>query len=299
MIKNHYGYNYLAKRCILSALALGYLSYIAITKTSVNILYCIEVHDSVDFEDDSTTRYWAVDTALKCYKGPHTVLASVFGWPVLVLFSLGFPVLVACVLIMKRSKEGVQSPLLFETAGFLYRSYNPRYIFWESVILLRKAVLAVVVVFAYPLGGNLQGILAVCVLMIALYFHIICSPYRSEFDQLNKLEGLSLLISSLTFVSGLFFNDDRTSSEVRALISVCLILANVGIFLYFLFVFLVTGAQYLRAVLEAEEVDYNQNGGPLYVYKIYLKTRMEKHLEYVARQLWSYQQNQNCSTSEI
>lgn len=77
MIRKKKGYRYLAKRCLLSVLVVSYLSYIAVTRTSVNTLYCVRVHDSVDLQNDSTTKYWAVDTSLKCYDGSHTLLASV------------------------------------------------------------------------------------------------------------------------------------------------------------------------------------------------------------------------------
>eukprot|EP00210_Caulerpa_lentillifera_P004180 g3986.t1 len=265
-------------RCSLSAMVVSYLSYIAITKTSVNILYCVRVHDSWELDDDSTTLYWAADTVLKCYKGTHTILASVFGWPVLILFSFGFPAFVAYILIRERTPEGIDSPWLFETTGFLYRSYDPKFIFWESMILLRKALLAVIVVFAYPLGGNLQGLLAVCVLTIALYFQTLCRPYRLEFALLNQLEGLSLLISSLTFVSGLFFNDHRTSEAARAAITVFLILANVGTFTYFMFSFIVAGTKYLKVVLDNEGTPYDENVGSINIIKTYLKSRIEVHL---------------------
>jgi len=301
MIRKKKGYGYLAKRCLLSVLVVSYLSYIAVTKTAVNALYCIDVHDSVDFENDSTTKYWAVDTALKCYDGPHTVLASVCGWPVLVLFSLGFPLVVACVLFTKRNKDGIQSPWLFEIAGFLYRSYDKKFIYWESVILLRKAALSVIVVFAYPLGGNLQGILAVCVLMTALYLHLLCSPYRSELEALNRLEGLSLFISSLTFVSGLFFNDEHTSSASRTTVGAFIVLANVLVFIYFAARFFVASATYLGIFLENEGVDFDKDGTAFHILKTFLKNRFEARLEPVLKCLcaFAYKNNEESNSDEV
>ena len=68
--------DYLIKRCILSFMAVSYLSYIALTKTAVNVLSCVDVYDSAKLGDDSTTAYWAVDTSLECYEGSHAVLVS-------------------------------------------------------------------------------------------------------------------------------------------------------------------------------------------------------------------------------
>ena len=80
--------------------------------------------------------------------------------------------------------------------------------------MVRKAILAVVVVFSYRLGANIQAVLASFVLIMALYFQMNCRPYRKEFDSLNDTESLSILLSSLTFVSSIFFTDDRVSHGV-------------------------------------------------------------------------------------
>lgn len=219
----------------------------------------------------------------------------------LALFSLGFPIVVACVLITKRSKDRVQHSLLDETVGFLYRAYHIKFIYWESIILLRKAALAVIVVFAYPLGGNLQGILAVCVLMTALYLHLLCSPYRSDLEALHRLEGLSLFISSLTFVSGLFFNDEHTSSESRATVGAFIVFANVLVFIYFVVRFFVASATYLGIFLENEGVDFDKDGTAYHIVTTFLKNRFEAHLEPVLKYLcaFTYMNNEDSTSDEV
>ena len=269
--------DYLIKRCILSFVAVSYLSYIALTKTVVNVLSCVDVHDSADLMDDGVTAYWAMDTSLECYKGSHAVLAGLVGWPTLIVFSFGFPISVAAVLLNERNKHGMKSEWIFESMGFMYRSYSGKYVFWESVIMLRKAVLAAVVVFSYSLGGNLQGILGVCVLVIALYFQTVCSPFRPEFDDLNKYEGLSLVVSALTFQSGLFFNDDRTSDEAQVLITVLLVIVNLAVFLFFLAMFWKTGAECLKTLMDAEGTTYNPDKGPFYIIKTYASSRFKEY----------------------
>ena len=277
--------DYLIKRCALSFMAVSYLSYIALTRVAVNVLACVDVYDSATLDDDSTTAYWAVDTSLECYKGSHTVLAVLIGWPMLLLFSVGFPVAFASVLISQRSKGGLKGELLFEAAGFMYRAYSGDYVFWESIIMLRKAVLAIVVVFSYSLGGNLQGVLAVFVLTAALYFQAVCRPFRSEFEDLNKYEGLSLLTSASTFLSGLIFNDDRTSNLVRILLTVVVGLANGGLYLFLLAMFWKTGADCLRTVMDAEGIEYNSDKGALHVVRQYVSVRLTECQNRVAARI--------------
>lgn len=43
--------------------------------------------------------------------------------------------------------------------GFVYRGYVEQFIYWEVIIIIRKALVQVVVVFAYPLRENLQVII--------------------------------------------------------------------------------------------------------------------------------------------
>ena len=66
----------LLKKCILSALIVFYISYISISKTLVNVLNCVEVHDSAVAGIDQTTDYWVLDTDVVCHKGSHAILAG-------------------------------------------------------------------------------------------------------------------------------------------------------------------------------------------------------------------------------
>ena len=273
--------SYLTKRCVLSFMAVSYLSYIAITKTAVNVLSCVAVYDSLLVGSDTTTKYWQVDTSLQCYRGTHAMLAGLVGWPVLIAFSIGFPVFTAALLMAERHRHDMESEWLFEATGFMYRAYKKKYVYWESAIMLRKAVLALVVVFSYALGANLQGILGVCVLMLALYFHIVCQPFRSEFAELNEYEGLSLLVCALTFVSGLCFNDERTIGWIRVSFTVSLVLVNVGIILFFAIAFFRAGCEYLRIALEAEGIDYDAEKGSLHVVRVYVHSRLQPVRHYL------------------
>ena len=264
---------YFAKRALLSFLAVAYLTYVSITKTAVNTLHCIRVHDSVD-NDDHTAKYWALDTSLKCYEGSHAVLAATAGWPVLVVFSFGLPAFLAYVLIRQRSQEPGQNPWLADATGFLYRAYKERFIFWESIVMLRKAVLTVVVAFSYPLGTNIQGILAVCILTFAYYVHGACQPFDEPYGFLNAFETASLVVSQLTFASGLFFNDDRTSEAVKILLTLLLSMAICGFFLVLFYAFVKSAEVYLKAVLEDQGMGDIQDWSAFRVLRAFLSTRV-------------------------
>ena len=266
---------YFAKTAMLSTLALVYLTYVSVTKTAVDTLHCIEAHDSVDLSDDHTSRYWALDTSLKCYEGSHAVLVGTIGVPVLIFFSFALPIALACALSKMRCSHCDDGLSWFSDASsFLYRAYKRSFVFWESVIMYRKAILTIIVGFAYPLGPNLQGIIAVCTLAIAIYIQLLCQPYKHNFNSLNSYEAASLVISCLTFASGLFFNDERTSDGVRLLLTV-LISSGVCSFLSFLIYKLLSWAGvFVKASLVDEGIEEANQWGTYRSMKVYIFTNL-------------------------
>ena len=278
-VKRGEPWTHLLKKIILTTIAVLYISYISLTKTFVGILDCVEVYDSIDSEFDVTSNYWSTDTKIECYKGPHALLAFLLAWPLLILFSFGFPLITACV-IVKNVEEDYERGWIYETCGFLYRSYKKNYVFWESVIMLRKAVLAVIVVFSYPLGANLQQVLAGLLFTFVLYLQMLCCPYRPEFDSLNKMESLSILVSAMTFGSSMFFGDEHVSSNVRIVITVGIAFFNIALFVFFFVVFVIYAANYLRTVLDEEGVPYKPDGGAHHILWVcfyhYLVERLRK-----------------------
>ena len=260
---------YLLKKSLLSAIAVLYVSYISLTRILTNILNCVDAYVTQEAELHRSRR-WIEDTTVHCYHQSHALLACAVGYPFLVILSLGFPITFACVFVC-HAKENANSGWIFETAGFMYRAYSPSLVFWESIIMLRKAVLAIIVVFAYPLGGNLQGILGTFVLVLALYFQTVFSPYRSEFDVLNKIEGLSLLVSLVTFVSSLFFNDDNVPTGVRTATTVGVLLCNLALLLFFCALFTLFFVDCLKYNLQVAGVEYNPDGGIPHLLWVYCR----------------------------
>ena len=230
----------------MSFCVVSYLGYISLTSTSIHILTCLEVHDSLEIMNDSTTAYWAADTNIQCHEGSHAVLKHVLGWPLLVVFSFGFPVAILYITYFadrQRRNQGDRREIL----GFLYQTYKERYCYWESVVLLRKAALAVVVMLAHPLGPSLQVMFSAFVFTVALYLQTVCRPFgedengqngqRDELDRLNDLESTSLLVTLLTFVSSLCFNGENVSSGIRLSVSLVILALNLVFFSYLVVIF--------------------------------------------------------------
>ncbi len=58
------------------------------------------------------------------------------------------------------------------------RSYEDKYYFWESVIMARKFVLVVVVVFLVNVGTDMQLLVSLGTILLAVLAQMLCHPFR-------------------------------------------------------------------------------------------------------------------------
>ncbi|GMH37409.1 hypothetical protein BSKO_05282 [Bryopsis sp. KO-2023] len=222
--KNGKSFKYFVSRAIISALCILFFTYALITKDLMRSVNCIPV----DSDDDSgqlyheyaiaRDKYWGEDTSLTCFEGTHGFLVFALGLPGLALISFGAPVYLAY--FLNKNKARLNDRDFLNTYGFAYQAYKEKNVYWDAVIMARKGLIGAVVVFAYPLGGNLQGVLALGVLLLALVLHMLIQPFRNT--KLNYLEAASLVVSALTFYSGIVFNDPKTSTEAEVAVSIIL-----------------------------------------------------------------------------
>lgn len=98
--------------------------------------------------------------------------------------------------------------------------------------MIRKALMAVISVYSFALGPNLQALLALGVLACAFAFHLLMKPFVTTGPDLNKMETISLSVSFFTFLNGLVFNDPNTSERFEMFSSIAVMLAFLGSILY-------------------------------------------------------------------
>lgn len=233
---------FLFKRMTLTFLVVSFVSYISLVKAAVQIFHCVDVFDGLTIDDDGVHRYWEEDTLIHCFVDSHLILSLTFGIP-LVLFSFLYPFFLAVFLIIARNFDHLESMDVQETVGLFYRGYEKEFVFWDSIIMLRKAALAAIIVFAYNLGGNLQAVLTSVVLLLSLFLQTKFDPFKRDLGRLNELECASLFINSLTFLFGIILNDPFMNSDtVKIIITAFVFLTNVSLFvllvlnLFFVFI---------------------------------------------------------------
>eukprot|EP00210_Caulerpa_lentillifera_P003966 g3785.t1 len=274
-IKKGANWRYFLKRVVLSTISVTYISYLGLTRMAVRGFYCIDIYDSYHYLKDSTNRFWAIDTSIRCYGKEHSgiIIISIV---VLIIVTICFPLFSSIVLFRRKESLGRRDIWIFETGGFLFRAFKEKFAFWESVVMFRKACLSVIIVFSYPLGGDSQGLLASVLLLFSLYVHLSLRPYKNEFKTLNHFESCSLLVSSLTFTLGLFFVNGRCSDSVRTFLAVLLLFGNIMFFLFLFFAFFYSSMVHFRIVLQCENIPLPDPPTWWNVLKLYIRSRLAK-----------------------
>eukprot|EP00210_Caulerpa_lentillifera_P005475 g5235.t1 len=200
MKRKKFTFSFFWKRVLLSTIAVAYISYTGMTEVAIRVFCCVNVFDSATAKN----LYWAIDTSLKCFQGDH-VIVLLTSIAILIILTIGFPLLCLFILIRYLKDPQLEESCVFETMGFLYRAFDKKYAFWESTIMLRKAAISGVAVFAYPLGAEIQADLVVLILVACLFSQLVCKPYRQDFHRLNSYEAVSLLLSIATYILAKFF----------------------------------------------------------------------------------------------
>lgn len=255
----------LQRRLVLSAVVVFYVSYIGWAEQFSSAFHCVHIDTGIDHK----TWYWTQDTSVECFKGSHATLI-VFLVPTIGVILFAFPISSALYLLRKRKRNRLTSEDTREKFGFMYAAYRRECVYWDCVILLRKAGLALIIVFGASLGSNIQGLTCVCILVISLYLQTRMLPWHDDFKILNSVEVFSLLVSVFTFISGLYFNDPSVGdvgSKIVSCLAICLILAFV------IFVFYVIYSKtviFLRLKLLFESVSVSDQDGGVKVIALFV-----------------------------
>lgn len=273
-----FGWKLLFRRFLLTTIVVSYVSYIALSKTAIRIFKCVDVFDESLAYSRTTHKYWESDSFVRCFHGSHLILCLTLGIALL-LFSLCFPLYLAIFLTKARTGGKLNSSEVQETVGLFYHGYEENFVFWDSIIMLRKATLVDILVFAYSLGGNLQGLLATALLFFSLFLQTKFDPFKRDFRHLNELECASLFVSGYTFLSGLVLNDPNLNSNVlEILITATIFITNMSLAII-LFVFLVfVYVDQLKFELLAEGIG-TESMGRVFVIRAYLAFQARKALK--------------------
>ena len=238
-------------------MALWYITLVLVLKTALSVFLCVDVHDEDDLAKiDVTHKYWAVDTALKCYEGDHSKL--LYALVVSFVCPLYGGLLFLFIIFLKIPVHHLsyKRGWTFQTMGFLYRSYRlDTRRFWEVAIVARKAGIAFLVFCAHLFDSALPIIGVAHLITVAIVAQILMMPYRQRFQDLNGFELTSLFVSLVTTLAASVLKDQNYPEDhTRELLTVTCVLLNLVTFFVFVFQLLKFTADYLRhSLLERGE----------------------------------------------
>ena len=248
---------------MLSLMVIWYITLVPVLKTALSVFLCIDVHDSLDFEEDVVTQYWAVDTSLRCYEGDHSKL--VYALVISFVCPLYGGLLFLFVVFLKVPVHHLsyKRGWTFQTMGFLYRSYRlDTRRFWEVAIVMRKAGIAFLVFCAHLFDSTLPITGVAHLITIAIVAQILVAPYREGFEVLNRIEVASLFVSLVTSLAASMLKDENyPENYTRELLTAACVLLNVITFTVFVFHLLEFAAQYLKRRLVARGEDIASGAG--------------------------------------
>eukprot|EP00741_Cyanophora_paradoxa_P012158 tig00020603_g11746.t1 len=144
------------------------------------------------------------------------------GAPAILLYGFGIPV--AAFVVMYRNRHRLDDAGFKRKFSFLYRGYKQRCWYWESMVIVRKLLVAVVV---SVLDGRpqVQGLVGLGILLATLVARLKLAPWDSQL--LDAVDFCGILAATITIYGGLFFYTPDFLGQVdESVITYCLIVVN-------------------------------------------------------------------------
>eukprot|EP00003_Mantamonas_plastica_P009012 TRINITY_DN181_c0_g1_i10.p1 TRINITY_DN181_c0_g1~~TRINITY_DN181_c0_g1_i10.p1 ORF type:complete len:1409 (-),score=447.00 TRINITY_DN181_c0_g1_i10:642-4868(-) len=174
--------------CIKNFATILLFLYPGISQKLLQTFKCVEVEG---------VWYLEFDYREECFNERHSgyVGLAVVG---ILLYIIGIPA--AFILTLRKYKDELETQKIRERFGFLYIGYNLKTYYWEIVEMMRKLVIASVLVFVAR-GLPSQLVVGMLVNLTALLFHERLQPYEEKSD--HDLQYNALLQLFMTLFGGL------------------------------------------------------------------------------------------------
>lgn len=167
--------------------------------------------------------YLYSDTRIECIGEKYEKYSS-FSYFFFVFYCIGMPL----TLFFYLKKYSITRKTKFR---FISLGFKKRFWYWEFVILLRKICL----IFTVTARVELQPLIGAIIILIAIHLHLVFRPFHPANPILRNFETLSLIISFITCIFGIFFvSDSLTDVEFY---SIAYILFFINLFCLFGFIY--------------------------------------------------------------
>ncbi len=111
--------------------------------------------------------------------------------------------------------------------------FKQRYVWWESLVMLRKLAVAAIVTFAGAhTSAGVQLLVVMCVLALAVAAQAICMPYHHLYT--NILEQAAIIVIIFNIYLSLYFESGITDTG-EIVVSVIVLAVNISMVLVFIY----------------------------------------------------------------
>ncbi|KAI8472522.1 MAG: hypothetical protein J3K34DRAFT_519707 [Monoraphidium minutum] len=244
---------YYQPRIILTAVLVFFYLYPQVSNAVVSIFACTKLDadwssfktsngdaeldllaDAGALTASAASGYWDQDTHYVCMEGPHLWL---FGLGVVWVlgFCIGFPAAMAVVLF--RNRKRLEEFMVDMRYGFFYDSYDAKYFFWESIVLVEKLLMVVAITLLQRYNATVQVLVALIIISLATVLQITFRP--SGCNMLHTLQRASLYVLQATLFMLMLSNISEMATDAKVVVAALGIAAalNVGLVAMFLYAF--------------------------------------------------------------
>jgi hypothetical protein len=160
----------------------AFLLHADVATKTLSLFMCTHV-------DVSSTEVLTNDYAYECYSSQHILALALYG--------VGGAVIVVAIPLgalvrIRRFRAHLKRDDVLTRFSFLIRGYRPRYYFWESVVLARRAAVVVIIAGVDDVTRQTQAILFV--LTAALVVHVNAQPFMSRAANRYETTSISMLL---------------------------------------------------------------------------------------------------------
>ncbi|KAL0206744.1 hypothetical protein P9112_012455 [Eukaryota sp. TZLM1-RC] len=216
------------KRSILArtfgraVLAVFYFLYTLITKRALMSLHCVNLDGSL---------YLQSDMSVEC-ESPEYVPFQRLSWGALIVYGFGIPCYFFYMLFRDRNEGMKRVDGSVPPSRFLRSGYTNEFYFWEILIMVRKFIITLLVVYL-PDNVGLQIIVGIYLFIMWILAQVFCKPFTDSLAHALELLSLSVLFSTL--VGSLSFVEEEDYSDVVVIVLFIVNLATLVILGHVLF----------------------------------------------------------------
>jgi hypothetical protein len=236
----------ISDKAIGTIVLIVFLLYPSVCKQTFKMLQCDRMHHPVETKDPTGALFRSFlrqDHQIECFSDLHVTTLLGLGLPVLILITFGVPVIMGVIIF--RSKDLMSSRRGRLRYMMLTTGYQRKYMWWESVTMIRKAMIAGISVFyADPADLDKQLVFGMGVCALFLCLHVVYHPFEkikikdeltgktTEVGLTQNLETGALILNTTTLYLGEVMMLGLNSDVLMMLLSLLLVLINMA-FIFF------------------------------------------------------------------